>query len=1101
MTTTEQYQLEPVGELRYLAAESLDADETPLLAAPAEGPICDVRTIAADAAIRLTPKKGAYDAAIQIDATLVRGRLQQSYRVDCRPQGSGIDHVLVYLSEPSERPIQWTDARSRAPLFAERMPANDPRLRGLPPGGELWLLHLRRLYAKPVAITASVSKPWSRRAKVPLVSLPDAATQQGRVAVSTASAENPQILAQAMIAAPLPTGSADEPPSRDGATTRAVYCFQPARFYDSRPVPELWLGPAGGERLGPRLLATRVRVESRFSPDGRGVHRATYELENHGASKVDLNLPPEVKLEAARLDGEPLAITPQQKFSIPLTSRPHTVLELELSGRYPPLANGERLPSPIADGSMTILGGQWTVLLPEGFRVVDGAALDDKEFDWRQRVFGPLARPREQVAFHPFDAASWNGLWATASRATTPTAQAAPPADSSNLLGWHAFRRDFVAGPPTAISVARPASTSAWGAVVFLVCAAGARLGRLRAVAAVLLASIAASIALFLPITVAPLAMAAALGLAVAALWQWTQQLIGVGRAGAVLAAIAVVLSAASGAADAAPSPRKVERVLVPVDSNGKAAGTKYFVSESFLSQLLASSKHGAADDWLLTGMYVDGGGDEPPLGRWSLAFDLDVLARDATIDLPLWRQEADWPAAALLDGLPAPIRWDSAGRRCTIRVAEPGHYRLSLAFQPHGKEVEGRRQLTLHLPPMIGAALRVVGGARPAELQCTGGSLARQDAPGQLVWEGELDGSGRVVLSWLETGDSALAGTTRQVDELQWLRIESDGTRLDAKFVLPNGAAWPEAIEIAVPDDWQWVDRRDALAADQSAALPDGRHLIRVRTADVRGDDDAVSLRFRRRQSSPLGRICPPAIDMNSLPVGNRWLAVSADPSLEAVPSQENAATNGGAASFIAAWGASGQAAPQVLVNAGKLDPNWYLSVRPRSTASTSRDQLSLAAMIDRLEIAYQAEVAPQGADRFGWSLTVPAKLVIEDVTATAAGAAVPLDWVRVAPNRVNIFFSQPIDKSYRLRLDGQLPLKLGVPLALPRIAPARQPATTQAIALYRDPDVLVDWQFAAAAPGRRSPPAYRHPLARANTLSARIPSIPRRPARHRFS
>ncbi len=101
LRAAEQFDLEPSGELQFLATNGLTAPERSSFRDLISGRFCDLAANTPDAAIRLAPKKGAYDATVQLDSALCQGRLQQTYRVECRPRGSGIDHVLVFLSEPA----------------------------------------------------------------------------------------------------------------------------------------------------------------------------------------------------------------------------------------------------------------------------------------------------------------------------------------------------------------------------------------------------------------------------------------------------------------------------------------------------------------------------------------------------------------------------------------------------------------------------------------------------------------------------------------------------------------------------------------------------------------------------------------------------------------------------------------------------------------------------------------------------------------------------------------------------------------------------------------------------------------------------------------
>jgi hypothetical protein len=166
--------------------------------------------------------------------------------------------------------------------------------------------------------------------------------------------------------------------------------------------------------------------------------------------------------------------------------------------------------------------------------------------------------------------------------------------------------------------------------------------------------------------------------------------------------------------------------------------------------------------------------------------------------------------------------------------------------------------------------------------------------------------------------------------------------------------------------------------------------------------------------------------------------------------------------ADFATAWGDSEKAAlPQLVLDAAQLDAATTLAVRPRTVESTFRELLSLTARTQRLGVVYQAEVMPAGADRFHWLLTVPPDLAIQSVSAEVAEKPISLDWVRVAPDRLNVFFAQAVTNPYRLRLVGSTKVSKFGPQPLPRITAVDQPPAAQTVALYREADVLADWKF----------------------------------------
>jgi hypothetical protein len=1075
LRAAEQFELQPVGNVKYLAAEDLTATERGFFTSPNAGRLCDLEGNPMGV-VQLAPKRGTYDATVQINAQYAENRLRQTYRIECRPQGGGIDHVLVYLSEPLKEPPQWVADDSQEPLIAERMPANDPRLGGLPPGGELWMLHLQRSYARPIAISAEWSAPWPVKRRVPLVSLPDAATQQGRVAIWRTGGQSPTIVAQRMSAAPLPVPALVDPGPDPAGSVRAVYRFQPTRFYDARRAPDLWLGPPLADDAQANLVANKVDVESRILADGSGVHRVRYELECLGANSLELTLPEGARLAAARLNGRHVTTAGQDKFAIPLSGSERQVeLELELTSKQSPLASGSRLPSPLPTGRLTILDGAWTVMLPQDFTADDPTGSPgDAAYDWRGRMFGPLARPQGEPLFNPLAAHDWNALWIQLSRLFSTSAEAAPgPALAQPLVpsGWHSIRFRFMAGPPTAVTLIHWPATNATGLAIFLLCIVVAGMAPLPRIGVLLLALSAAALSLFLSAPNSTFATAAALGFGSAALWHWWQGLLE--RRRLVAASLALLVGCWSSWATAAPRTDSIESVLVPIDADGNPAGTKYFVGSEFLDSLLSSADGSSArNSWLLTAMRCDGeltsGKERAGLraGKWTLSFEIDVFTRDAIVELPLLRREAVWQAAAAIDGIPAPLTWDESGRSCRIQIAEPGHCRLCVSFEPHIQNAAGREQLRLSLPPIAGSAVSITTPATVTDLQ-TGGIC--QPAPSEsqrCVWQGCLPASGALAASWSASLATSIAGTAGRLESLRWLHVQPDGLTLDAIFTLGRGAQWPDAVDVTIDDGWQLLADDGAPALGEPEILPAGRQLFRVPTASPNNLDRAVALRFRARDSNVMGNHRLPNVEVSSFSAVDGWVAVSCDPSVEVVASPAISNDPNPPAEISGAWGSNDAATPQIVANATQLAATWYLSVRPRVPLSAFQDRLSLLAEKSLCRVQYESEVTPQGADCFGCSLAVPADLAIEDVKVTSSAHSVPLEWVRSSPTQLAAFFAHATRESYRIELTGSVPPGQKGQIAVPRIVHSAQPPAVQTAALYRSDGVRARWQFPSDVP-----------------------------------
>ncbi len=295
-----------------------------------------------DGAIRLAPRQGTYDAEIQLNAVLSAGELAESYRIDCRPRGSSIDHMLMYIPESEAEPLAWVNAQSGEALVAERMPKNDPRLGGLPPGGELWQLRLRRPYARLVTITAMRTEPWPERRPVPLIAFPDAAEQRGRVVVESDRVALPTVVAARMQPTPLPSVDEAESCTEGAGDVRAIYRYQPVRFYDAGPAPELWLGPAADGTSGAALIAAQVQVESHYTASGSGASRRI-SARKSGADVVELKLPPGVSL-ASRESMESQSPIPLRRAHLIASSSRCRRIAVSFCWNFDSRANSVRYP-------------------------------------------------------------------------------------------------------------------------------------------------------------------------------------------------------------------------------------------------------------------------------------------------------------------------------------------------------------------------------------------------------------------------------------------------------------------------------------------------------------------------------------------------------------------------------------------------------------------------------------------------------------------------------------------------------------------------------------------------------------------------------------
>jgi len=1052
--------------------------------------------------VRLTPKKVAYDATVEIDASFRAARGDVAYELVCSPRGGGIDHVLVFCSEPTAERIHWIESASGHPLNIERLPTSDPRVGGMPDGGELWRLEFGRLYARPITIAAKISIDADPGTKVPLISLPDAAMQQGRVTVRAYQGQNHSVIAKNMAPAPVPVAAERPPSSVEEADVSAVYRFQPARFYDSAEAPELAIEPATNDTLA-RPIAKRIDVESRYSVDGTGVHRATLHFDNTAVSQLALRFPKNFIVTGVRVDGTPIGTKQSNRIELRLPLRSIVIVEFDCLSRGRRLVNGGQLESPLPVGSFALVAGEWKVSLPNGFEAVDDAI--QSEWGWCVRLFGPLAR-RSGSPFNPLDPGDWNLLWARMNDFTTSPALAAEaelsPLSDSMPNGMEARRFAFGTAPPPRLTLIHRRATTAMGFAVFVFSLVGSQIIRCRLRTKLWLAMAASATSLLLPVAWVPLATAATLGFAAAVIWQWIQPGL---QPRATTAAIVVIVSMILGVCHPSHAQSSIERVLVPVNEDGKPVGTKYFVATDFLQDLLAAANSAALDTgWLLTRLQCDGqlvelteGAANIDTGSWRLTLDLDLAARDTDIVLPLVREQAVWQAHASWDGIPLPIRWSGDGQSCSIRVAEPGRGQLTIGFVPHTKRAGVERSLELKLPAVHGTVIRVQGPRGLSGLQSANTPFELQNTNDGSVWQGELGAGGQLSLTWPVEINIQIGETNRQVAELQKLTVGSSRMISELHLSQLNQVEWPATVMIAADPSWQFVSDRRLVAEVSPETPPDGRTLYAVQLTPQLRSEPRLQFQFASIEGQPWGRIRPPSIELIAPKPTERWLAVvSNDPQIECEPATLVGTSDSLPPSLAAAL--DGAEIPRAVVDLKRVDPDWYLSVRPARQQSTSRDRLSIAIGKDRVRVSYRVEVTPQAADRFGQSLVVPANFSVREITVVKSEERVPIHWVRTDRKQVQVFFDRPAVHTYLLELLGDLPLPADGVLAVPRIGRSQGQDANQIVALYRDEGVSAEWQFANEPPwiesgASLSPPFDEHTrFVRAYALdSATAPSV----------
>jgi len=1139
--STEPFSVESVGELPTVARESItEADRALLEDVADDGQIVDLVGAGPNAGLQLAFKRGQYAADVELDALVTKSELRQTYRVTILPKGNPVDRLLVYSSAPLGNRVRWSERDST--LIADRVPLDDSQLKDLPKEGELWLVRLPQATAKEIQIQAEVESPWTKRVGVPLLSFPEAVEQRGEVVVRGNNASAPVVEQEQLSPTPIAWSECGDSRDDDTLPILASYRYHPAECIGADHTPKIWLAlSTNSEALS--LVVRRLSLQSFYWPDGRGLHRANFELDNCGATEFKPALAAGAKvlsITAGEQSLESVAAGDGKDVSsirLPLQPRSATV-SVCFTTQQTPLVAGRIVEAPLSKNGLSVFAGDWTVWLPEEFSARCENSSAGSEFDWRQRLFGPLAKPQGAPVFHPLRAADWARLvnsiaeWRGNSLPVgseeplrLPTAALLAPSTPvpngmhslayalgrmarqgdlpAPLAGWQPFHFTFVAeGTPEPLTIFHPAATTAWSVASWLACfVACCWLLRKRALLTIGLLVLAASLALTLPTAFAPLAAAAMWGIAAAAVANCLREsrprgaVVDLQRSRLAIAGIlgCVVVIGVAAFANAEPTTDRVkeltgppiEQVLIPVDPSRQPTGSKVFIGERFLRELFTTPAVSLPTNhnWLLRSAFYAGeltenrGESAISPGTWSLRFEIETLARDTTVTLPLSRDEAAWQSTAMLDGVPAPIEWAESGRSCSILVEQPGPYAVTIYGVPRSEVVDGRSQISLAIPPLLSAGIQL----RAPDL-LTGVTVANavlspptKSSPGNI--SGELWSSDRLVVRWPRLEAKSGASQRLTVTEMNWVTVTEHGVELEAKYIVEGGARRPAQLAINYDNRWQLTG--ETSTSNQKTHRSD---VHEVRTAQVvlptgSSDRQEVVLRWKLSDVAAVGNVRLPSVELVTVPTTQRWFALSADSRVNCAL-LDNPATEATSKEFLTKWGSAASDSPKLVLANAKPVGDYAFSIRPQESDPTLREVLHIAAGSKALRLVYQASFNPGSKYRFQFPLSVPSDLVVERVELNSGDEPIDTRWTRDTDNQINVFFGDEVAADSRLTVSGYLPLQPSTRVQLPRISTGATMSTTEQVHLYRDDDVRVGLEGLPASEESNAHPSDLPPI-----------------------
>jgi hypothetical protein len=617
------------------------------------------------------------------------------------------------------------------------------------------------------------------------------------------------------------------------------------------------------------------------------------------------------------------------------------------------------------------------------------------------------------------------------------------PADS---LGWTVCRAQISDAQPIRVFLVRGQSMRMLGSVAFLLVVALGwwTLGK-RQWALLALAIATAAAALLLPAAFVPIPSGALLGslFCLLAFWKKNKSRISVAPQLGIFVSIttaAVLLGNPSGAvaqtANPSPSTQPVYHVMIPIDAKEQPTGDMYFLPEEFYAKLhqLAAAAAKKSQGWMLgAAIYRGTLSREASTGRLGIeklraSFDLHVLNQTARVRIDWPREGANLlPDGILLDDRVIQAEWEPDGESLVFDVPSSGKHRLELAFRPNVHAEGGLMGFDMAIPRLANSRLELLlpGNAPAIEVQTAYGSVWQEDDPRQLL--ADLGPTDRLVVCWPIGAKPPAAGPALDVDELLWLRIKPGQVVLDAKFKLRLLEGQVQQIQLQTDPRLRLLPLQgeDAPTAEVRS-VPGQPQTIVLHWAKPVADRTILEAKFLLTETSGVGNLRPPQLEVLDARTTRRWMAVSVDPTLERTQSEMDPADAITAAEFINAWGKS-DSQPSFVSRLTSTTSKWSISTSAREPQTTVEQTLALGVGEESMAILLEAQLATTAGYNFQIGLKGPPQLLIERISLLENGSECVSRWSQDKDGAITVFLGGPTAGRQTFSLRGRLPGSLG--------------------------------------------------------------------------
>ena len=524
-----------------------------------------------------------------------------------------------------------------------------------------------------------------------------------------------------------------------------------------------------------------------------------------------------------------------------------------------------------------------------------------------------------------------------------------------------------------------------------------------------------------------------------------------------VMLALGLLTVAASPAAgqSSEPAQPRLESLLIPVDSQGREVGERHYLTPRLLREL--TQRRDARDQteaWLISsGLYQgelsvasEGKGLIP--GAWTFSFEVETFRQDVAVELPLVESQGVWNGIASVDGIPLPLTWNPQGRGCQLRIAEPGRYLVRVTGTPTPVARDNVTTIVLDLPSLPEGELRLVIPAGESRVEVNRRAIPpSSELPRSHTIR--LPMQRRLEVRWPQP-DAGPVVADLQATELTWMEIGEEVIEVESVFHVRSAGLLPATLELRSSEPARRVTTDQA---SSTVGPLERQWTVEVEPIDGLPDEGVVRVHLRLAREQVLGRIGYPRFELSTTNLIERKFAGSCAETLSlALDVDSPAAMAIDPLEFSYDW--ADRPAPVIAVQPMETGTLPVVAVRPGRDDLPAEEVVEVGCFEGSFRIEYEGVYSRSLQSRWQQSLRVTPGLVVDQVSVTVGPQRIPQP-VRVSrpgPGKLVVFFSNPIDGNYRLKVSGHLPWEgeVGAARPLPAMTSFTNPPTTQRMHLF---------------------------------------------------